>query len=119
MSSILTISGNNVASPIEMKVSIMDIDKESNRNASGTMIRHRVTTKRKICCKWGVLTTSQIKTILASSSKSSFKVTYLDPLVGGLKTIEAYAGDKTAPVLVYDKKAGYLWKELTVDYIEI
>lgn len=115
----LTINGTKVEAPVEMSVAITDIDVESNRNANGTMVRNRVAVKRKIECKWGLLTTSQISTILSSCSGVHFSISYLDPQIGGTTTKTFYPGDRTAPVLLYDNKKGWVWKDLKINFVEI
>ena len=45
---ILTIAGVAVKDPKVFQVDINDIDKESERNANGTMQRTRVAVKRKL-----------------------------------------------------------------------
>ena len=76
-----------------------DIDKESERNANGTMQRTRVATKRKLTVEWPPLSNSEISKILGALSDVFFTVKYPDPMVGGITTKTFYSGDRTAPVL--------------------
>lgn len=115
----LTINGTKVEAPVEMSVGITDIDVESNRNANGTMVRNRVAIKRKIECKWGLLTTSQISSILSSCSGVSFSISYLDPQIGSITTKTFYPGDRTAPILVQDDNRGWVWKDLKINFVEV
>lgn len=96
---ILTIAGVEVKDPKVFQVEIMDIDKESERNASGTMQRTRVAIKRKLTVEFGPLSNSEISKILNSVSDVFFTVKYPDPVVGGYATKTFYTGDRTAPVL--------------------
>ena len=115
----LTINGASVEAPTEMSVAITDIDVVSNRNANGTMVRNRVAVKRKIECKWGLLTTSQISTILSACSGVSFPITYLDPQIGASTTKTFYPGDRTSPIFFQDGTKGWVWKDLKINFVEV
>ena len=95
---ILTIAGVAVKDPKVFQVDINDIDKESERNANGTMQRTRVAVKRKLTIEWGPLSNSEISKILNAVSSVFFIVKYPDP-VTGLTTKTFYTGDRSAPVL--------------------
>jgi len=96
---ILTINGVEVKDPKSLQVEIQDIDKESERNANGTMVRTRVATKRKISVEWSPLSNSEISKILKAMSEVFFTVKYTDPMEGKAITKTFYVGDRTAPVL--------------------
>lgn len=97
--SILTINKVPVKDPKTLQVEIVDIDKESERNANGTMQRTRIAVKRKITVEWGPLSNSEISTILTAMSSVFFTVKYPDPVAGDKITKTFYTGDRTAPVL--------------------
>ena len=96
---ILTINGVDVKDPKVLQVDVTDIDKESERNANGTMQRTRVAVKRKLTVEWGPLSNSEISKILNAVSDVFFTVKYPDPVTGGVTTKTFYTGDRTAPVL--------------------
>ena len=96
---ILTINGIEVKDPKTFQVEIQDIDKESERNANGTMQRTRVAIKRKLIIEWPPLSNDEISKILGGLSDVFFTVKYPDPAVGGITTKTFYSGDRTAPVL--------------------
>ena len=96
---ILTINGVEVKDPKSLQVEIQDIDKGSERNAKGTMVRTRVATKRKITVEWSPLSNSEISKILKAMSEVFFTVKYTDPMEGKVITKTFYVGDRTAPVL--------------------
>ena len=96
---ILNISGADVKDPKVLQVEIQDIDKESERNANGTMQRTRVATKRKLNVEWSPLSNSEISKILKAMSDVFFTVKYEDPMEGKSITKTFYVGDRTAPVL--------------------
>ena len=96
---ILNINNVDVKDPKVLQVEIQDIDKESERNANGTMQRTRVATKRKITVEWGPLSSAESSKILKSMSDVFFTVKYEDPMEGKVITKTFYVGDRTAPVL--------------------
>lgn len=96
---ILTIAGVAVKDPKVFQVDINDIDKESERNANGTMQRTRVAVKRKLTVEWGPLSNAEISKILNAVSDVFFTVKYPDPVTGALATKTFYTGDRSAPVL--------------------
>lgn len=114
---ILTIAGVAVKSPTTLEVEIQDIDKESERNANGTMQRTRVATKRKLNVEWGALTNAEISKILNAVKDVFFTVTYPDPMTGKNATKTFYVGDRSAPV--YRIKSGVpVWEGLKANLIE-
>lgn len=114
---ILTIAGVEVKDPSVFQVEITDIDKESERNANGTMQRTRVAVKRKLTVEWGPLSNSEISKILNSVSDVFFTVKYPDPVTGGVTTKTFYTGDRTAPVLRVIKGATR-WEGLKTNLVE-
>lgn len=114
---ILTIAGVEVKDPSVFQVDLQDIDKESERNANGTMQRTRVAVKRKLTVEWGPLSNSEISKILKSVSDVFFTVKYPDPELGGITTKTFYTGDRSAPVLRVNKGATR-WEGLKTNLIE-
>lgn len=111
----MKIDATEVLTPTALKVDIYDIDGESYRNANGDMLRDRVTTKRKISCKWDYLTTEQMSYLLTLVKPVFFTVEYLDPETGTVLTKTFYVGDRSAPVYSY---ALGLWTDLSMNFIE-
>lgn len=114
---ILNIAGIAVKDPKLFQVEINDIDKESERNANGTMQRTRVAVKRKLIIEWGPLSNSEISKILNAVSDVFFTVKYPDPVTGGMATKTFYTGDRTAPVLRV-KDGVVRWEGLKSNLIE-
>lgn len=113
----LKINGVDVATPKSFKVTIADIDGESNRNAAGLLIRDRIGTKRKLECEWPPLKNTEISTILKAVQNTFFSVTYPDPMEGNDQTKNFYVGDRTSPM--YSCANGIvLWQGLSMDFIE-
>ena len=114
---ILNIAGIAVKDPKVFQVEINDIDKESERNANGTMQRTRVAVKRKLIIEWGPLSNSEISKILNAVSDVFFTVKYPDPVTGGMATKTFYTVDRTAPVLRV-KDGVVRWEGLKTNLIE-
>lgn len=112
----LYIDNKSVTAPASFSVAIMDIS-SAERNAQGTMMIDRVTTKRKLEVGWSALNSSQISTILSAVDKVFFLVTYPDPQTGKAETKTFYVGDRTTPVVTY-RNGVPLWKELKMNFIE-
>lgn len=111
------INGVVMPTPKIFKVSISDIDGETNRNANGDLLRDRITTKRKIEIEYPPLGVEEISLVLKAISPVFIGVEFPDPQEGSLITKTMYAGDKSAPV--YSCIKGVVkWNGLTFNLIE-
>lgn len=113
----LKINGVDIATPKSFKVTINDIDGESNRNAKGDLIRDRVATKRKLECEWPPLTMAQSSTLLQAVKDIYFQVEFPDPMEGALITKTCYVGDRSSPMYALIN-GEYLWQGLSMNIIE-
>lgn len=112
----LKINGVVIATPKSFEVTISDLDGESNRNASGQMIRDRIAIKRKINLEWPPLNQSEMSTLLSAVSSVFFTVEFPDPQLG-MVTKTMYVGDRTAPA--YSFIDGEVkWQGLKMNFIE-
>ena len=112
----IKINGVAIATPKVFEATVSDLDGESNRNANGELIRDRIAVKRKINLEWGLLTQSEISTLLKAVSSVFFTVTFPDPQLGATsKTM--YVGDRTAPAYQY-KDGEVKWSGLKMNFIE-
>lgn len=114
----ISINGTEIVSPKSYKVTVSDIDGESNRNANGELIRDRIAVKRKLEMEWGPLDDNEISALLESVKNTFFEVAFPDPQEGKL-TKTMYVGDRSAPAYIFDsnsKKAK--WEDLTMNFIE-
>jgi len=81
------------------------------------MFRDRVAIKRKLTCKWGPLTSSQLSTILQAVSAQFITLTFPDGYYGENKSMTCYVGDRSAPAYrIVD--GDWLWTELSMNFIE-
>lgn len=118
---LLTINGVAIKDPSEMTPSIQDVDTEegSGRNQLGEMFRDRVAVKRKLTCKWNVLSRSQVKALLSAVTDTFFSVTYYDPLLDTTRTMTAYVGDRSMPIYYFDPTSGKaIYRSLSMNFIE-
>jgi hypothetical protein len=113
----LKINGVAITIPKSFKVTITDLDGESNRNAKGELIRDRVAVKRKLECEWPPLSMGEISTLLKAVQAVFFSVEYPDP-VEGMNLIKTfYVGDRTSPM--YSNVNGKIqWEGLNMNFIE-
>ena len=118
---LLKINTTDLPVPIALQPGLQDLDSEdgSGRNQLGTMFRDRIAVKRKVHCEWGPLTKTEMSTLLKAMSEASFSLTYPDPQEGALKTITAYVGDRSTPMLMPLGEADWMWGGLSVDFIEM
>lgn len=119
MSGVIKINGVTVKFPKSFKVNVQDIDGNTTRNAAGTMIRDRITTKRKIEAEWGPLSDNEISILLNAVKDQFFQVEYPDPLTGGQRTGTFYVGDRSAPAYSFnDKFKKIKWEGLSMNFVE-
>lgn len=112
----LVINGVTVVAPKSFKANISDVDGETGRNASGDMIRDRVTVKRKLECEWGLLSQSEIQTLLNAVTSEFFEINYPDPQYGQT-TRTFYVGDRSAPAYSWADNLKP-WSGLSMNFIE-
>lgn len=113
----MKINGTTIKTPSAISFTVSDIDKNSERNAAGNMIRDRVAVKRKLECEWYVMTTAELSLLLNAVKDTFFSVTYLDGMTGKEETKTFYVGDRTAPM--YSLVNGLpTWRGIKMDFIE-
>lgn len=113
----LKINGVAIATPKAFKVTISDLDGETNRNAKGELIRDRIAVKRKLECEWPPLTMVEISAILQAVKDIYFQVEYPDPMDGAVITKTFYVGDRTSP-MYRNNNGNILWEGLSMNFIE-
>ena len=115
----LAFNGATMPTPRTYSWVMQDIDGKTTRNAAGTMVRDRITSKRKLTIEWGPLSNTQISQILQAIADPFFKATYLDAQTGSMTTKTFYVGDRTSPAYSwYAKFQDYAWSGLRFDIIE-
>jgi hypothetical protein len=112
----ITVNGVVLPTPTDYSVAKMDIS-QANRNAKGTMVIDRITTKTKLTLKWAFVDADDLKTILNAVSKTYYDVTYIDPVTGGNVTSSFYCGDREVGMVSYFNGVP-MYKDLGFDLIE-
>jgi hypothetical protein len=97
---LLKISGVALPTPSEYNIGKMDISK-AERNANGTMLIERITTKTKIGVSYKYVTAEEMATILALIQPVFWDVTYLNPVTNSYVTSSFYVGDRNMGMLDY------------------
>ena len=93
----LTIAGSIVKAPSSCEIQVIDIVSEAKRTVGGNLSCTRLNTKRKLVCKWNLLTAAEWTQILnLIATTFFFSITYTDPLTNGYVTKTVYAGDRKA-----------------------
>lgn len=120
---VLQVNNTNIPDPIEITVSVQDVDYESGRDQSGVMFRDRKrggdNAVRKIECKWSVLTNTQVSTLLTAVKGASMSLKYPDPYTGADRTATVYVGDRKAPIYWKDPNTNaWVWKDVAFNFIE-
>jgi hypothetical protein len=115
----LKINGNDVVTPAEFSVTILDLDngESSVRTADGTLNRDRIAVKRQLDITWPVMNRSDTSTILQAMSGVFFTVNYPDPYTGDYETKTFYVGNRPVPVAIV-KESEIYWGGLKVTLIE-
>ena len=118
---LLKINSINLPAPTVLQPGIQDLDsgEGTGRNQSGELFRDRIAVKRAVHCEWGVLTKSEMATLLQVMSAPSFTLTYPDPELGKMNTITAYVGDRTPAMCSAISDTDWMWLGLSVDFVEM
>jgi hypothetical protein len=113
---LLTIGGVALPSPSEHTVGIQDIS-NAQRNANGTMIIERITTKRTIKVNYAYISANDLKTVLAAIKPAYYNVTFLDPSLNAFVTSSFYCGDRSIAMINYINGVP-MYKDFSFDLIE-
>jgi len=113
---ILAINGTAIPAPDEVGFEINDISK-AERNALGTMIIEKITTKYKFSLKYTVITKQELASLLSLMKTVPFDVTFTDPETMASRTSSFYPGPRSFGLLhVIDGQPRY--KDMAVNIIE-
>lgn len=110
----------NLPEPQSYVWTIQDIDSTySGRNISGTMIRDRVATKRKLQVSWSGKNGSDAVDILSRvSSNPTFTLRYFDALTNSTRQSTFYVGDRQAK-MYWLTSGNPLWETISYNFIEV
>lgn len=103
---LIRVDGVDMPNPSKLQWGLQDVSiGDSGRDDSGYMYKGRVTQKVKIELEWSAVTPSVASTILTAFNPEYINVRYFDPMENAYKTIEAYVGDRAAPVKMWTDNA--------------
>lgn len=88
------------------------------RDASATMYKEYIASKRKLKLEWTGITLAQASAILRAIHHEYIDVTYPDVLDGGNATRTFYHGDLSSPFLWHNTLGGTRVSTLSFDLIE-
>ena len=119
---ILTVDGTAVTpDPSSMTWGLQDISaSDAGRvlDAGNTMYKMRTSQKVKLSLSWTMLTWAQASRILRLFNPEYVRLTYPDAMTGAARTMEAYVGDRDAPMKWYNLADGTRWATVSFDVIE-
>lgn len=113
---IISINGSSIPDPSDLEIEIADVDASGERNAKGTVIRDRVSVKRKLYLTYSYLEDGDQRDILSKIGDEFFSVTYPDPLLGTV-TKTFYVGNRKLGVYTY-QPTRKIWENFTLNFIE-
>lgn len=118
---LLKINNTDLPAPTVLQPGLQDLDSEdgTGRNQTGTMFRDRIAVKRTIHCEWGILTRTEMSDLLTAMAGPSFSLTYPDPMLGTLNTINAYVGNRVPAMCSVTSDTEWMWTGLSVDFVEL
>lgn len=108
----------SMPNPSKCDWSLQDVSiGDSGRDDKGYMYKGRITQKVKLQLSWNGVSTTTASQILQAFDPEYIYVRYFDPKLGNWNIIEAYVGDRSAPVGIWtdDNK---IFTSLSFDVIE-
>jgi hypothetical protein len=113
---LISIGGVALPTPSEVTVGVFDISK-AERNANGTMLIERITTKKKISCTYTFVTREQLSIILKLVEPVFWDATYIDPVTNTTVTGSFYCGDRNLGYVDFINNVPR-YKDLSFELIE-
>lgn len=86
------------------------LDTEGGRDATGTLHRNMVATKRPVKLEYHGISFAMMEKIMSKMTGSYFSFTFPDPM-NGLTTIKAYVGDRDWETTIANGSQAGAWKE--------
>lgn len=108
----------DLPNPSSLKWSLQDIsDGESGRDDAGYMFKAKIGQKIKLEVSWQAVSPSDASTILNAVDPEYIYVRYFDAKQGTYRVMEAYVGDRSAPVKIWSDSQ-QIYESLSFDIIE-
>ena len=108
----------DMPNPSSLKYSLQDVSQgDSGRDDTGYMYKGRVTQKVKLELVWKAVNPTTASQILSAFDPEYLYVRYFDAKLGAYRIMEAYVGDRSAPVKIWSQD-NKLYETVGFDVIE-
>lgn len=108
----------DMPNPSKMDWGYQDVSQgDSGRDDTGYMYKGKVTEKIKLQLAWSAVSPAKASTILQAFKPEYFYIRYFDPELNNYRIMEAYTGDKSAPVKIWSDDQ-QIYESLSFDVIE-
>lgn len=108
----------DMPNPSKMDWGYQDVSQgDSGRDDTGYMYKGKVTEKIKLQLAWSAVSPAMASTILQAFKPEYFYIRYFDPELNNYRIMEAYTGDKSAPVKIWSDDQ-QIYESLSFDVIE-
>ena len=115
---LIKVDGVDMPNPSKMSWSLQDVSiGDSGRDDTGYMYKGKVTEKIKLQLAWSAVSPAKASTILQAFKPEYFYIRYFDPELNNYRIMEAYTGDKSAPVKIWSDDQ-QIYESLSFDVIE-
>ena len=115
---LIKVDGVDMPNPSKMSWSLQDVSiGDSGRDDTGYMYKGRITQKRKLELEWSAITPDKASIILNAFNPEYVNVRYFDAMENNWKIINAYVGDRSAPVKIWTVKSK-IYETIKFDIIE-
>lgn len=108
----------DMPNPSKMDWGYQDVSQgDSGRDDTGYMYKGKVTEKIKLQLAWSAVSPAKASIILQAFKPEYFYIRYFDPELNNYRIMEAYTGDKSAPVKIWSDDQ-QIYESLSFDVIE-
>lgn len=115
---ILTINGEAMPSPKEMKISYAPVGK-SESNAAGDTVMDRIALKRTLKATWAYLTALQAASLIGTAQDDYFMTAaYVDPMTGASYSGTFYVKSCELEVVRYEGDVPTAYRDVTITLAE-
>lgn len=112
----LTVNGQAVPSPSQMKVAVFEALGGVNRNAAGNAVMDLSAVKRRLELGWAHMSGEALAALLTAMN-GFFEAVYPDPQTGEMRSMTCYCGERTSGVLRMQDGVP-LWTDVKMTWTE-
>lgn len=115
---LIRVDGVDMPNPSKLSWGLQDVSiGDSGRDDTGYMYKGRICQKRKLELEWSAVSPDDASTILNAFNPEYVNVRFYDALENNWKIINAYVGDRTAPVKIWTVNSK-IYETIKLDVIE-